>query len=185
MGSRCNTVDNNFSQFSDSCASRHLDRQLDRGETHDEMQSNSDNFQQCGLSGLVSDLARERVPLFIELCSGCGILSASVMAAGFNVIPVDHDHNKHKTKVKTFNLDLTKESSWSTLKHIVKNCVVIAVHMAPPCGTCSRAREIKLSQHWHGPQPLRDARYPYGVPAMSPNTSRTGQHSLHAYVQFL
>ena len=142
---------------------------MDRGETHDEMQSNSDNFQQCGLSGLVSDLARERVPLFIELCSGCGILSASVMAAGFNVMPVDHDHNKHKTKVKTFNLDLTKESSWSTLKHIVKNCVVIAVHMAPPCGTCSRAREIKLSQHWHGPQPLRDARYPYGVPAMSPN----------------
>jgi hypothetical protein len=62
---------------------------------------------------------------------------------------------------------LTKESSWTTLRHIIRNCNVVAVHIAPPCGTCSRAREIKLSNQWHGPQPLRDAFHTYGVPSMS------------------
>lgn len=116
---------------------------------------------------MVNELGHTQAPLFIELCSGCGILSASVTAAGFNAMAVDHEHNKHKTKIRTFSLDLTKESSWATLKHIIGNCNVIAVHIAPPCGTCSRAREIRLSNQWHGPQPLRDALHPYGVPNMS------------------
>ena len=116
---------------------------------------------------MVNELGHTQAPLFIELCSGCGILSASVTAAGFNAMAVDHEHNKHKTKIRTFSLDLTKESSWATLRHIIRNCNVIAVHIAPPCGTCSRAREIRLSNQWHGPQPLRDALHPYGVPNMS------------------
>ena len=166
--SQCNGVDNsNFENFSDSCALGRLDRQLGCDEAHNDIQGDSIFSQQGGMQSLVDEWSRAQTPLFIELCSGCGILSACVLASGFNVMAVDHDHNKHKTKVKTFSLDLTKESSWVTLRHIVQNCLVIAVHMAPPCGTCSRAREIKLSNTWHGPQPLRNEQYPYGVPNMS------------------
>ena len=82
-------------------------------------------------------------------------------------MPVDHEHNKHATKVKTFNLDLNKCDSWITLEHVVQNCNVIGVHIAPPCGTCSRAREIQFSAFWHGPQPLRSTSHPYGVPTVS------------------
>ena len=117
--------------------------------------------------GLVEGWKHEQNPLFLELCSGCGILSATVNALGFDVMPVDHKHNKHRVHIKTFNLDLTEQHSWDILKYIVDQCNVIGVHLAPPCGTCSRAREIKLSETWHGPQPLRNQAFPYGVPDMS------------------
>ena len=119
------------------------------------------------VQSILDDAKRDQTPLFIELCAGCGILSATVAALGFDVMAVDHTRNRHKTRVKMFNLDLSKEHSWVVLRHIARECRIIAVHIAPPCGTCSRAREIKLSSSWHGPQPLRNEVYPYGVPWMS------------------
>ena len=110
---------------------------------------------------------KDQNPLFLELCSGCGVLSATVASFGFDTMPVDHKHNKHRVHIKTFNLDLSDEHGWKTLRYVVEQCNVIAVHIAPPCGTCSRAREICLSADWYGPQPLRNSQYPYGVPAMS------------------
>ena len=40
-------------------------------------------------------------------------------------------------------------------------------HIGDQCGTSSSAREIKLSDVWHGPQPLRNKERPYGVPDMT------------------
>jgi hypothetical protein len=40
-------------------------------------------------------------------------------------------------------------------------------HIGDQCGTSSSAREIKLSDFWHGPQPLRNKERPYGVPDMT------------------
>jgi hypothetical protein len=132
-------------------------------------QNECDSDQHGGevTEGLVEGWKKEQNPLFIELCSGCGILSATVSAKGFDVMPVDHKFNKHRTHIKTFNLDLTDPHSWTILRYIVDQCNVIGVHLAPPCGTCSRAREIKISDAWHGPQPLRNREHPYGVPDMS------------------
>lgn len=106
-------------------------------------------------------------PLFIELCSGCGILSATVGELGFSTLAVDHKHNRRQTKTRTFDLDLSHSHSWQVMRHIVKNCAMAAVHIAPPCGTCSRAREIAMDEHQHGPPPLRDHDHPYGVPWMT------------------
>ena len=39
------------------------------------------------------------------------------------------------------------------------------VHMGVPCGTASRARDIKMSKTQHGPPPLRSSEYPDGLPA--------------------
>ena len=123
--------------------------------------------QEVDIDAKVGEWKRDQNPLFLELCSGCGILSATVAASGFDTMAVDHKHNRHRVHVKTFNLDLTLEHSWKVLKFIVQKCNVAAVHIAPPCGTCSRAREIRLTSDWHGPPPLRNADYPYGVPDMS------------------
>ena len=38
------------------------------------------------------------------------------------------------------------------------------VHFAPPCGMCSRAREIPLKSDGAGPPPLRDEEHPFGHP---------------------
>ena len=154
-------------QFSQQAAASQLDPQSPQGTSRDGGPIHASKSHECDMQGIVDDLKGMQSPLFIELCSGCGILSATVAGAGFHTMAADHEHNKHTTRVKTFNLDLSKYSSWATLEHIVQNCNVIGVHIAPPCGTCSRAREIKLSAFWHGPQPLRDANHPYGVPTMS------------------
>ena len=52
--------------------------------------------------GLVEGWKHKQNPLFLELCSGCGILSATINALGFDVMPVDHKHNKHRVHIKTF-----------------------------------------------------------------------------------
>ena len=45
------------------------------------------------------------------------------------------------------------------------------VHMAPPCGTASEARNIKVSAKDRArgapqPKPLRNARHPWGMPRL-------------------
>ena len=93
-------------------------------------------------------------------------LSATVRTAGFMTLPTDCDRNKRSLRVKTISLDLTKPESWTTLRYIIRNCNVASVHVAPPCGTCSRAREKRLNDQQHGPRPLRNERFPYGTPGL-------------------
>ena len=123
---KCDTIQSdNAQQFSDfSSGSDGRAHDVDQG---DEVKANLKVWKQ------------DQTPLFIELCSGCGILSATVASQGFDVMPVDHQYNKHRTHVKTFSLDLTERHSWQILRYIVEECCVIAVHIAPPCGTCSRS----------------------------------------------
>ncbi len=39
------------------------------------------------------------------------------------------------------------------------------VNFGVPCGTASRAREIRLSHQHHGPRPMRSEAFPDGLPA--------------------
>ena len=47
-------------------------------------------------------------------------------------------------------------------------CDVAAVHLAPPCGTCSKARGIPMPDGTPGPPPLRSPEFLLGVPDMLP-----------------
>ena len=63
--------------------------------------------------------------------------------------------------------DLTTEEGQQLALFWITNTVISAVFAAPPCGTCSRAREIPLANsHAPGPQPLRDALHPDGLPSL-------------------
>ena len=42
------------------------------------------------------------------------------------------------------------------------------MHFAPPCGTCSAARSIRLSRKRHGPPPLRSLVKPMGLDNLTP-----------------
>ena len=81
-----------------------------------------------------------------------------------------------------FSQSITKEprgfpfsrltSMWMTKDCCWRNCSykgnVLYIHFAPPCGTCSAARTIRLSRHRHGPRPLRSMTRPMGLDNLTP-----------------
>ena len=108
----------------------------------------------------------------IELCAGCGQLSASFRDLGYQILPFDHSHNRHHTRVTVYELDLTGPDAYNILHDIILNCNVVYIHAAPPCGTASRARNRPISaelrmQGAPQPPPLRSSAFPLGLPNLS------------------
>ena len=70
-------------------------------------------------------------------------------------------------------VDLSKREEVESLLDFLrlKASQIAVVHMAPPCGTASRARgkRVRLFRalQIHEPQPLRDDQYPNGFPWLS------------------
>ena len=108
-------------------------------------------------------------PLLVELCAGSAVLSSVASTRGFSTLAVDHALNRHTPKSKITVLDLSLPASWSTLGYILENREVALLFAAPPCGTCSAAREIPLEDGSMGPPVLRTHEFPYGVPGLSPH----------------
>ena len=106
-------------------------------------------------------------PISIEACAGCGILSSVVQQRGFQVIPIDCPRNRHVPKCRLVFLDLTTPYAEQLLHRIVNDYHVAGVHIALPCGTCSKARGIPLPDGKPGPPPLRDADHLHGLDGLS------------------
>ena len=129
----------------------------------------------------------EDQPLFIELCAGSATLSSVVKAKGFDVLPIDHEANRHKTKCKVLQMDLSQQHAIDTLVHITTHYPIFAVHFGLPCGTCSKARGIPMSDGSEGPPPLRSQEFLLGLPDLSDtNLSKvTSANSLYQRAEFL
>ena len=78
--------------------------------------------------------------VMVELCAGCAQLSSSFKKIGFGTLPFDNAHNRRITRVAVFVLNLAEPGSFGILREIMLTETVVYVHMAPPCGTASRAR---------------------------------------------
>ena len=109
-----------------------------------------------------------RRAIFIELCAGSAKLSAACATKGMTALSIDHSSNRHRTRHHVKTLDLSDAQSWEILRDVCRNHQVIWVHIAPPCGTASRARERQLSTMHHGPKPLRSPKFPEGLPWLGP-----------------
>ena len=124
--------------------------------------------------------------MFLELCAGSAMLSKCFHEQGFTVMPIDHQQNRFHPLAKICNLSLTLESSWKYLHWLVVTFTVLFCHAAPPCGTCSRARELP-----GGPPPLRNEAYPWGFDDLTPEQSarveaaNTIYRGLAAFVELL
>ena len=108
----------------------------------------------------------------LELCAGSANLSSELRALGFQVLPIDHASNSHTQKVRTVLIDLSRRGSFELVAQIIQSGKVFYVHMSPPCGTCSAARDkiVPISLQSRGapnPPPLRDATHPEGFPWLS------------------
>ena len=102
--------------------------------------------------------------LFIEACCGSATLAWAAKQAGFEVMAIDHPHNKHCPAVKCMHLDLRSEAAWVFLEHVrTHGQLFFHFHISPPCGTASRARELP-----NGPGPLRSFEHPCGLPGLHP-----------------
>ena len=99
--------------------------------------------------------------VFIEIFSGTGGLCAEVRKLGLaNSIGVDA-HVSKQTKSPVIRLDLTDSEGVSLLWKMLSQPNIAGVHLGPPCGTSSRARDIRP-----GPPPLRSSEFPEGLPCL-------------------
>ena len=103
--------------------------------------------------------------LFVEVFAGSAKLSHSARERGFRTMAIDHGGNQHEPHHEISVYDLTSPVAQSQLLETLEDDVPGSMHMAPPCGTCSRARERPLKGLGNfAPKPLRDEHHPFGYP---------------------
>ena len=73
----------------------------------------------------------EDQPLFMELCAGSAALSSVVKARGFDVLPIDHESNRHKTKCKVLQMDLSQQHAIDTL--CILQCIIRSSQSTSVC----------------------------------------------------
>ena len=115
-------------------------------------------------------------PAALEVCCGHAGLTAALHERGFDARGIDWKGNKHRVRVPIVIADITTEAGQIMVRGMVERGHVRFVRMAPPCGTCSRARDKRVPAHLAAlgapdPPPLRDEQRPEGLP----NLSRTNQ----------
>ena len=99
----------------------------------------------------------------VEVFAGSGRLTAELKSSGFrDSVGVDHVVPKHIVS-PIVKLDLLGAGFCTVLFDMIDSPFCVYVHLAPPCGTASRAREIPGR---HMPQPARSEIHPDGLPAL-------------------
>ncbi len=99
--------------------------------------------------------------LFVEIFCGTGGLTANIKALGVQGIGIDSSVST-ACKSPVLKLDLTKPSGQQILWEVLNRPNICGVHLAPPCGTASRARR----EYGPSPLPLRSEAYPDGLPSL-------------------
>ena len=98
-------------------------------------------------------------PLILELFAGTGRVSAALKFVGYEATAVDHvEHPRAAHRIQI--ADLTTPEGVELVKSWLALLNCIGFFAAPPCGTCSRAREIAGQP---GPPPLRSNEFPDGL----------------------
>ncbi len=96
----------------------------------------------------------------LEIFCGQARLSKSLRRHGFQVMSIDHQACKG---IPIIQIDLNSKFGKKLFEDLVANNQILYAHFAPPCGTASAARSIRLSKRSHGPPPLRSLRLPMGI----------------------
>ena len=126
-------------------------------------------------------------PVVIEVFCGSARVTACLKELGLKEsFGVDHVLDKATSAAK--RLDLTLEADQIFFLRWLHSPLVVGVFLAPPCGTCSLARNIQLRDEKGrkilGPKPLRSAAWPEGLPGLnSRDRSRVSSaNKLYAFV---
>ena len=102
----------------------------------------------------------------MELFAGTGGVTAGFKRHGFtNSIAVDKVRSQGSL-VRVVQLDLTSYEQQRTVLQWIRHPAVRGVFLAPPCGTASAARQIKIPKE-HAPEPLRTLDEPDGISTLT------------------
>ena len=105
-------------------------------------------------------------PFVIEICAGSARVTLSLQKLGLTS-SFGVDRTIQKNGGKTLVADLTTEAGQSLCNLWLSSPNLLGVFIAPPCGTCSRARGIPIwlpnGRCIAGPVPLRSDEFPNGL----------------------
>ena len=88
------------------------------------------------------------------------MLTSIMIQGGLRGLGIDSLRNRHRKVGPVAVFDLTVVSNVDTILKMIREGEVDIIHAAPPCGTATRAREIRVKG---GPLPLRSEQYPEGL----------------------
>ena len=105
-------------------------------------------------------------PVIIEVFCGSARVTASLKEIGLSEsFGIDHEVSKAIATVRKLDLTLSKDQK--IFLQWMKSPLVVGLFWAPPCGTCSLARNIQLrdavGRKIAGPVPLRSQDFPEGL----------------------
>ena len=110
---------------------------------------------------------RKDGPIVIEMFAGSGRLTAALKAANIRSA-FGVDHKKLSAIAPIMVADLTTKAGQTLFMTWMDSPNLAGIFAAPPCGTCSLARNIKIrNSKGHlmtGPIPLRSPKFPEGFP---------------------
>ena len=105
-------------------------------------------------------------PFVIEICAGSARVTMSLQKLGLTA-SFGVDRTVQKNGGKTLVADLTTEEGQALCNLWLSSPNLLGVFIAPPCGTCSRARGIPIwlpnGKCIPGPKPLRSEEHPNGL----------------------
>ena len=102
----------------------------------------------------------------MELFSGTAGLTAEVRKIGLKQSIGIDTHVTARTKAPVLRIDLSSPDGQALMWKILDNPRLVYVHAGPPCGTSSRARDIRRS-HGPDPKPFRSKKHPDGLPHLT------------------
>ena len=119
--------------------------------------------------GLENSNDLHRAPFLIELFCGTAGVCAKFRTLGGRALGIDHHLKRTKLKSAAVKLDLTQQWVQDLISREILSGRVDAVHMGPPCGTASKARNIPVKRKLRragapNPKPLRSSAFPQGFP---------------------
>ena len=96
----------------------------------------------------------------------CALSSKNVVAELWGI---DHHLKRTRLKAAAVKLDLTQPWVQTLIEREIELGRVHAIHLGPPCGTASRARNIPVKRKLRSkgapnPKPLRSSKFPLGFP---------------------
>ena len=101
----------------------------------------------------------------IEVFSGTATLTSVAKQFGMKSSMALDKVRKKGARATIYVFDLLDPKDRELLYHWINSGLLVWVHLAPVCGTCSRARQIKNG----GPPPLRSEEFPMGLPGLDAN----------------
>ena len=101
----------------------------------------------------------------VEVFSGTATLTSVAKQFGMKSSMALDKVRKKGARATIYVFDLLDPKDRELLYHWMNSGLLVWVRLAPVCGTCSRARQIKNG----GPPPLRSEEYPMGLPGLDAN----------------